>query len=513
MCSEIETRFDSSQLCAEMFLVLAASTAFAFNFPAARVAGHTGASTGPALRRHATVRAAESPDLIAAQPSEAVKTWPCGDALDKKIVALAVPAIVNFLVLPITQAVDLFWVGRMGEALATAGQAAANQVFSSAFWLVSFVPTITTPRVAAANAKGDKEEVQRVVGEAIFLSAFIGVALTGVLAAVERTALTAVGNANALGFSVPYLRYRLPGVAPDAISTVGFAAFRGVLDTVTPLKIAIAANLVNVVLDPILIFNAGLGVAGAALATAASQIFAAAAYISLLLRRGLVRAATLVRPPSRAALSQLAQAGGAVQARALALNIAFLYVTRTVQRLDTTGTAAAAHAVTIQLWQLGGVVLFALSTVASILVPTELKREGGGRAAARATASRFLAWGAVLGAALGAAQLAALPMLHLFAPSAEVRAAAVVPSVIGAFLQLINGVTFIGEGVMVGTGSFGALAAGQVVATLALLATLTRAATLNQVWLVFWLFNSVRLANVLRHHFVAGPLVEKASQS
>ena len=84
------------------------------------------------------------------------------------------------------------------------------------------------------------------------------------------------------------------------------------------------------------------------------------------------------------------------------------------------------------------------------------------------------------------------------------RAAAVVPSVIGAFLQLINGVTFIGEGVMVGTGSFGALAAGQVVATLALLATLTRAATLNQVWLVFWLFNSVRLANVLRHHFCGG---------
>ena len=71
--------------------------------------------------------------------------------------------------------------------------------------------------------------------------------------------------------------------------TVGFAAFRGVLDTVTPLKIAIAANLVNVVLDPILIFNAGLGVAGAALATAASQIFAAAAYISLLLRRDQIR--------------------------------------------------------------------------------------------------------------------------------------------------------------------------------------------------------------------------------
>ena len=88
-----------------------------------------------------------------------------------------------------------------------------------------------------------------------------------------------------------------------------------------------------------------------------------------------------------------------------------------------------------------------------------------------------------------------------------------ITSILAKYIVFINGVTFIGEGVMVGTGSFGALAAGQVVATLALLVSLTRAATLNQVWLVFWLFNSVRLANVLRHHFVAGPLVEKASQS
>ena len=61
--------------------------------------------------------------------------------------------------------------------------------------------------------------------------------------------------------------------------------------------------------------------------------------------------------------------------RAIALNLAFLSVTRTTQRLDATGTAAAAHAVALQLWQLGGVILFAVSTVASILVPSELNRE------------------------------------------------------------------------------------------------------------------------------------------
>ena len=39
--------------------------------------------------------------------------------------------------------------------------------------------------------------------------------------------------------------------------------------------------------------------------------------------------------------------------------------------------------------------------------------------------------------------------------------AAVVPSILGAILQLINGITFIGEGVMVGTQSFGPLATFQ----------------------------------------------------
>ena len=119
-------------------------------------------------------------------------------------------------------------------------------------------------------------------------------------------------------------------------------------------------------------FPLGLGMAGAALATTASQLLAAAIYVRLLFRRKLLKWPALVRPPSRAALRRIAGAGGAVQVRAVALNLAFLFVTRATQRLDATGTAAAAHAVTLQLWQLGGVVLFALSTVASIIIPSEV---------------------------------------------------------------------------------------------------------------------------------------------
>merc|ERR1719171_2953807 len=91
-------------------------------------------------------------------------------------------------------------------------------------------------------------------------------------------------------------------------------------------------------------------------------------------------------------MKKLATAGGAVQLRSVALNVAFIFITKKVQGLDATGTAAAAHAVTIQLWQLGGVILFALSTVASIIVPSELNRKGGGAVRARASANRLLSW-------------------------------------------------------------------------------------------------------------------------
>ncbi|EOD40175.1 hypothetical protein EMIHUDRAFT_223050 [Emiliania huxleyi CCMP1516] len=309
---------------------------------------------------------------------------PCGDDLDRRIASLAGPAVLSFLILPIAQATDLFWVGRMGEALALAGQAAASQLYSTLSFLTSTLPTITA------------------IGEALALSCALALVLGAVLWRFQRPALLYLGNPNALpwalGYSAGESIRRLPGVLAEAVGLIGYAAFRGAMDTVTPLKITAASSAANVLLDPLLIFSARLGVAGAGLATSASQ---------------------------------------------------------RVQSLDSSG-------------------------VASIIVPAELSSSKGAEAtaAARAAASRLLCWGVVLGALLGA-----------------VRRAAVAPSVLGAVLQLFNGVTFIGEGVMVGTQSFSALAAGQVVATAALLAGLRRAHSLTAVWWCFWLFNGVPLPN------------------
>jgi Na+-driven multidrug efflux pump len=51
----------------------------------------------------------------------------------------------------------MFFIGKMNNPLAIAGTAAANQIFTSTFWVVSFLPLVITPLIATAYANKDME--------------------------------------------------------------------------------------------------------------------------------------------------------------------------------------------------------------------------------------------------------------------------------------------------------------------------------------------------------------------
>ena len=68
-----------------------------------------------------------------------------------------------------------------------------------------------------------------------------------------------------------YLKWRALGVPATTVLLVSNGIFRGRGDTTTPLYCTSAGNLVNILLDPILIFGCGMGVSGAGAATSFSQ--------------------------------------------------------------------------------------------------------------------------------------------------------------------------------------------------------------------------------------------------
>lgn len=445
---------------------------------------------------------------------------PRGDELDKTIVKLALPAVANFVILPLVGTVDTFFVGRLGDERALAALGAANQVFSSVFFVVSFLPSVVTPLVAAANAAGDKELLRRRVSEAVWVSAVIGGVASVALACQPERALALVLPSTASeatqALAATYLGTRAYTLVPAMLSFVGFATFRGLLDVVTPLRVSLSTQILNVVLDPLLIFTAGLGVRGAALATGASEVAAALIYAVLLAKRNVVQWTKRhfwANPPSLSQLAPLLIGGAGVLSRSIAMNAAFLSVTRATQSIDPTGSAAAAHTIAMQTWQLGGVVLFALSAVAAILVPSKLNApisDGGGKRAAKQAADRMLGWGLTAGVFLALAQLAAIPMLKVFTPVQSVVDAAKAPAVIGAVLQIMNGVTFVAEGVMQGHAAFFRLALHAVLASSAMIASIHHFGhDLVGIWLSFGVFNFIRLVGAMHHHFVSGPIAPK----
>lgn len=292
------------------------------------------------------------------------------------------------------------------------------------------------------------------------------------------------------------------------------------MDTITPLKISIFANLMNAILDPILIFNAKMGVTGAAIATLVSEICSAVLFMTLMWKKNLVNVSKLFSLPKIERLMPLLKGGAALQLRNFALNLTFLAVTRVTQSIDDTGVAAAAHAMSIQTFQIGGIVLLALSTVAQFVVPGEMVEKKdpetgktiGGLKVAKATVNRLMSWGFLLGTILGSLQILILPKLLQASPLEEVRVAAKVPALLGSVYQVFNGLVFIGEGVMVGTGSFMQLSISTLIATLGTLVALKELPAkygLTGVWMGFGVFNTLRLAGVAIHHFVNGPLAKR----
>ena len=103
-------------------------------------------------------------------------------------------------------------------------------------------------------------------------------------------------------------------------------------------------------------------------------------------------------------------------------------------------------------------------------------------------------------------------MIRAATPIQEVRDAAKMPAIIASVLQIINGLVFIGEGVMIGTGSFLQLSLSTLVATMGCLwalAVFPPVVGLTGVWLGFGVFNFIRLAGVWLHQTQNGPLSRK----
>ena len=369
---------------------------------------------------------------------------------DRAILAFAGPALGALAAEPLVLLVDTAFVSWLGPVpLAAVGVDAA--LLSLAFVVFNFLAYGTTPLIADARGRGALDEAGRLAEQALVLAAGIGMVGLVTLLALAGPAVSLMGATGELyDPAVTYLRIRALGAPALLLITAGHGIFRGHEDAVTPMWVTVALSAVNLVLDPLLMFGLGWGLAGAAWASAAAQWVGALGFLGVLARR---RTALGIGPrwPAWRELLGLLGVGSVLSVRTFALVGTMAAATAVATRLGV--AQIAAHQVAVQLWFALALLLDALAVAGQSLVANHL---GAGRPdTAREVGDRLLFLGAVagLGLAGGLGLLSPLvPRVFTAGPEVEAALRSVLPVVI--VLQPLNALVFVWDGLLLALRAF-----------------------------------------------------------
>jgi putative MATE family efflux protein len=350
---------------------------------------------------------------------------------------------------PLYLLVDTAVVGHLGT-VPLGGLAVGGALLAWAAGLLNFLAYGTTARAARRAGAGDRAGAVSEGVQATWLALGLGLAvlLAFQVLAGPLTRVLAGGAGAVAEAGEQWLRLASLGAPLLLISLAGNGWLRGVQELRAPVRYVLTGSLVSLVLCPLLVYPAGWGLNGSAVANVAGQAVTATLFI-----RALVGERVAWRPRLTAVRAQLT-IGRDLLLRAAVLQVAFLAAAGVAARAGT--VSLAAHQIALQMFLFLALVLDAYAIAAQTLVGQALGR--GSPAEARATARRVSAWGLGTGLLIGSALLALRGvLLPLFTDDPAVVAQAEVVWWFLAAMQPLAGLVFALDGVLIGAGDVGYL--------------------------------------------------------
>lgn len=412
----------------------------------------------------------------------------------KTLFSMSLPVLLSLVAEPLTGLADTAFVARLGaESLAALG--AGTVALSSIFWVFNFLGIGTQTEVAQVYGRKESRRAAEIGGLAIALSAVIGgvMMLVGLLLVpYVSTVMGAKGVVH--GFASQYIQVRLFGAPAVLVSLAVFGIFRGLQDMRTPFWVAVSINILNIILDPLLIFGYGpfprLGIFGAGLASVIGQWLGAFwATVAVLHRLGLPQRFRL------GDISKLFKIGRELFLRTGLLLAFFVLTTRAATRIGA--DAGAAHQAIRQVWAFTALFLDAFAITGQSLIGYFLGR--GRKEQARHVAWLVCVWSFVTGIALSAGMLLGQSwVVRLLLPPSATKI--FVPAwLVAVISQPINGLAFATDGIHWGTGDFRFLRNVMLAATTFGAASIylidkTASGALTWIWLITVMWITIRAA-------------------
>jgi putative MATE family efflux protein len=383
---------------------------------------------------------------------------------DPAIWRLALPALGALVAEPLFLLADTAIVGHLGTPqLAALG--IAGVVLTTLVNVSIFLAYGTTAAVARQLGAGDVRAALTQGVDGCWLAVIVGLVTLAVGWPIAPWVVSLFGpQPDVAGHAETYLRISLLGIPSMLLVLAATGVLRGLQDTRTPLVVAAAGAAGNVVLNIVLVYGLGLGIAGSALGTIIAQTAMAAAFV-----RVVVRGARRHRAPLRPDWPGVRRSFGAgvpLVVRTVSMRAALVVATVVATGLGT--VELAAHQIAYITWSLLALVLDAIAIAAQALVGKDLG--AGDVAVVRATTRRMVEWGLLAGTALGAVVAVVAPVYALlFTRDPEVRHLVVVALLVVAVMQPLAGWVFVLDGVLIGAGDGRYLAVASALSVLAFL--------------------------------------------
>ena len=190
--------------------------------------------------------------------------------LTRAIMLLALPMMLELVMESTFGLVDIYFVGKLGSAaVATIGL--TGSVIILVFAIVMGLSMGTTAMVARRIGEGNPEAAGVAAWQAILAGVIGAIPVSVVGALLAPKLLSWMGGTEAIVAGYSYTAVLFAGSVTIFLIFLNNAIFRGVGDAAIAMRALWLANIINIVLDPLLIFGIGpfpeLGLFGAALAT------------------------------------------------------------------------------------------------------------------------------------------------------------------------------------------------------------------------------------------------------
>jgi putative MATE family efflux protein len=197
--------------------------------------------------------------------------------------SLATPMLMQALLQNLQSIIDLYFVGGLGSSAVAAVSASGTILFVLTPFLMGASLGIIA-MVSRFTGEGETALAAKTAGQSVAIAMVFGLLVAVIGFFFSRQMFVWMNTPEeVIAEGMGYLQIMLYSSFTIFILFLGNAAMQGAGDAWTPMKIMAFSNVVNIILDPLLIYGPGpfprMGVTGAALATLIAQV--AAAMLSL----------------------------------------------------------------------------------------------------------------------------------------------------------------------------------------------------------------------------------------